>query len=174
MTTTTEEPEVSPDNGEEQYSRDDLAKALRTAAYHHPHRDRARQAAAQVIGTHVTDQPKRGSEWHGDGQPGLTFGQYHRSVYDYAARVTVPYDHEAWHRAYESVADALDHRLAPPPDYEPPPDDKPRCLLCHEPIPETRGKRSKFCCDQHRKNAHGQAKTRQRRERLARLGKPPE
>jgi hypothetical protein len=53
-------------------------------------------------------------------------------------------------------------------------DNRPRCALCGALIPESRLPLARFCCDQHRKNAHGQAKTRERRQRLARLGKPPE
>jgi hypothetical protein len=128
--------------------RDALASALRTAAacWDGPRRpgELPRDVAEQVISWQVQDQPRRGSEWLGDGQPGLTVDQVRAAVRAFVVKASV-HGHER--QAWQAVLNALEGRLAAPGEHELPQDDgiRPRCRQCGGPIPEARGPLAKFC-----------------------------
>jgi hypothetical protein len=154
----------------EYVDRDALAGALRTVAacWEGPRNEEwpPRQAAAYVTEYLIRDQPKRGSEWLEDGQPGLTPDQARRAVFGYIARAAPGEGPRAW----AMVIDALEGRLQPPvaPDNElscvP---GTPLCAWCHRPIPAERGPLARYCRDSHRVSHHRARK----REKLT--GRPP-
>jgi hypothetical protein len=101
--------------------RDVLASALRAAAacWTGPRRDGRdpRAVAEDIISWQVQDQPKRGSAWLGDNEPGLTADQAHSAVRDWVARSVPP---ECASQAAQDVIAALEGTLvAPEHDNEP-------------------------------------------------------
>lgn len=145
---------MTADAGETVIDRERLAGALRTAAecWDGPRVPDwpPRPAAAYVIRHMVDDQPRRASEWLGDGQEGLTAEQARRAIFGYVARAAP--EGEAG-RAWQAVADAYAGVLTAPSDNSGPVPESaaadgpaPRaCLWCHRPVPLQRGPLARYC-----------------------------
>ena len=150
--------------------RDELARAIRTAAecWDGPRvpGQLPRDVAEQVISWHVTDQPRRGSAWLGDGEPGLTPAQAQAAVRAFALKASAP-GHEQ--QAVQLVLDALEGHLQPERSRELVLDDgtRPRCRQCGGPIPPERGPLAKYCS-----NAHRNAAWKARQRETARAASP--
>jgi hypothetical protein len=134
--------------------RDVLASALRTAAacWEGPTcpGKTPRDVAEDAVAWYVNDQPRRGSEWAGDGQPGLTPDQGRRAVRWFAVR-SAP-DAAQAQRAWQAVLDALEGRLAAPwHDAKLP--GQVRCAQCAQPF-VPRSSRHLYCAPRCKQAAH--------------------
>ena len=139
--------------------RDELARALRTAAqcWEGPRLPGVspRQVAAEVTAGSITDQPRRGSEWMGDNEPGLTVEQAQRAIREYVVRAVPP---EYFRQAVQDVLDAIEGYLAAPEHgNELAPGDggalRVHCAACGNPFaPKTR--KSRYCKPSCRQKAY--------------------
>ena len=138
--------------------RDELARAIRAAAaaWEGPRvpGELPRDVAEDAISCYVTDQPRRGSQWAGDGQPGLTPDQARRAVRYFTVTASVPGREQ---QALEAVLAALEDRQAPQArEAELSPGAagyRPRCAHCGEAIPPERGPLARFCSSAHKQAA---------------------
>jgi hypothetical protein len=149
--------------------RDELARAIRAAAaaWDGPRLPEAapRTVAGEVISSRITDQPRRGSAWLGDGQPGLTASQARAAVRAFVMKASLPGYEQ---RAFQAVLDALEGRLAVPGEHQPElPAGTPRCRKCGGPIPPERGPLARYC-----RNACRTAAWKARQRETARAAAP--